>query len=147
MSDVLKRVRNAPEMKLWIPGQGEIDPRLSAAQRVVREYDERLVLARHEVTGDWVIFIKIDREWMYPVIGLGPELPENAEDLRQRMWKADAAVHGDKILRDINAHNERILKEKRDAANEAAEEVAEAFVWGFRQEGVLPKQVFVPRDL
>jgi len=145
-SAVLQRVHQA-DQKLWVPGLGEVDPNVTAAQRVVREYDERLVLARHELTGDWVVFIKLDRERMYPVIGIGPELPDNAEDLRQRLWKADTRIHGDKVLRDINAHNEKIQRESRRRALDADEQTAEALEWGFRQEGVLARKVFVPRDL
>lgn len=143
---VFERIR-AEEQKLWIPGLGEVDPRVSAAQRVVREYDERLELARHEITGDWVVYVKVDRDWLYPVIGIGPELPANAEDLRQRLRKADTRVHGDKILRQINENNERIRRESRRRGLEADEAVAEALEWGFRREGVLPRKVFVPRSL
>lgn len=143
---VFERIR-ATEQRLWIPGVGEVDPNVTAAQRVVREYDERLELARHELTGDWVVFIKIDRDSLYPVIGIGPELPANAEDLRQRLWQADAKVHGDKRLREINEHNERIRRAARARALDADGAMAEGLEWGFRREGVLPQKIFVPRDL
>lgn len=126
---------------------GEVDPNVTAAQRVVREYDERLELARHEITGDWVVFIKLDRDTLYPVIGIGPELPANAEDLRQRLMKADSKRHGDKLLRDINEHNERIRRASRARALEADEAMAEGLEWGFRREGVLTRKTFIPRDL
>ncbi|MDE2098587.1 MAG: hypothetical protein KGL39_15135 [Patescibacteria group bacterium] len=143
---VFQRIR-AEEQRLWVPGVGEVDPRVTAAQRVVREYDERLELARHEITGDWVIFVKIGRDNIYPVIGIGPELPANAEDLRQRLWKADTTIHGDRVLREINEHNRRIQAESRTRALDADEACAEAFEWGFRREGVLSPKVFIPRDL
>lgn len=145
-SAVLQSTHRA-EQKLWIPGVGEVDPRISAAQRVVREYDERLVLARHDLTGDWVIFIKVSRDNLYPVIGIGPELPENAEELRHRLWKADTKIHGTKVLDDINRHNRRLQEASRKRGLEADGEIAEAFEWGFRQEGVLSPKVFIPRDL
>lgn len=143
---VFERIR-AVDQKLWIPGMGEVDPNVTAAQRVVREYDERLELARHEITGDWVVFIKLDRDTLYPVIGIGPELPANAEDLRQRLMKADSKRHGDKLLRDINEHNERIRRASRARALEADEAMAEGLEWGFRREGVLTRKTFIPRDL
>lgn len=145
-ADILQRAHHE-ERKLWIPGKGEVDPRVNAAERVVSEYDERLVLARHEVTGDWVVFIKVDRDNIYPVIGIGPELPANAEDLRARLRATDTRIHGDKILRQINESNERIKKESRARALDADGQVAEALEWGFRREGVLSPQVFIPRDL
>jgi len=145
-TDVFARVREH-EQKLWIPGVGETDLRIVGAQRVCREYDERLTLARHEITGDWCVFIKVGRDNLYPVIGIGPELPDNAEDLRQRLWKADAQRHGDKLLRQINEHNERIKRDSRRRALDADQATAEALEWGFRQEGVLARKVFIPRDL
>lgn len=145
-SDVFARVRGA-EQRLWIPGHGEVDPNVTAAQRVVREYDERLELARHELTGDWVVFIKLGRDHLYPVIGIGPELPANAEELRHRLWKADASVHGTKHLDDINRHNRRIQEDARKRGLDADEQMAEAFEWGLRREGVLPRKIFVPSDL
>jgi hypothetical protein len=144
-ADVFQRVRDESEQRLWIPGEGEVDMRVVGCQRVCREYDDRLVLARHELTGDWVVFIKISRDNMYPVIGIGRELCD-PEELSQRLWKADAKRHGSKLLYDINEHNERLKRESRKRAIAADEEIAEAFEWGLRQEGVLAKKVFVPGD-
>lgn len=145
-ADVFQRIRDESEQKLWIPGAGEVDVQIVALQRVCREFDERLELARHEMTGDWVVFIKLDRGNLYPVIGIGRELI-SPEELRERLWKADAKRHGDKLLYQINEHNERLKRESRNKALDADEAVAEALEWGFRQEGVLSRKVFVPRDL
>lgn len=149
MTESLDALRGAQqnEQKLWIPSEGEVDVRVRAAQRVVREEDERLVLARHEITGDWVVFITLEDRNLFPVVGIGPELPSNAEDLRALLHKYDTKRHGEKFLRDINAHNERIRKESRDRALDADGQVAEALEWGFRREGVISPQVFIPRDL
>ena len=145
-ADVFARIRDESEQKLWIPGMGETDVRIVGCQRVCREFDDRLELAKHELTGDWVVFIKVDRGNLYPVIGIGRELC-SPDELRERLWKADAKRHGDKVLRDINEHNARLQRESRARALEADEATAEALEWGFRQEGVLSKKVFVPRDL
>lgn len=145
-ADVFARIRDESEPRLWIPGEGEVDMRIVGCQRVCREYDDRLVLARHELTGDWVVFIKISRSNMYPVIGIGRELCD-PEELSQRLWKSDTKRHGDKLLHQINESNEHIRRESRRRADDAAEATAEAFEWGFRQEGVLAKKVFIPRDL
>ena len=145
-ADVFARIRDESEQKLWIPGMGETDIRIVGCQRVCREFDDRLELAKHELTGDWVVFIKVDRGNLYPVIGIGRELC-TPDELRERLWKADAKRHGDKVLRDINEHNARIQRESRNRALDADEATAEALEWGFRQEGVLSKKVFIPRDL
>lgn len=144
--DVFTRIREESEQKLWVPSMGETDIRIVGCQRVCREFDERLELARHELTGDWVVFIKIDRGNLYPVIGIGRELCD-PEELRTRLWKADAKRHGEKLLHQINDSNERIRREYRHKADDAAEAAAEALEWGFRQEGVLSRKVFIPRDI
>lgn len=144
-ADVFARVRDE-EQRLWIPGSGEVDVRIVRLQRVCREYDDRLELARHELTGDWVVFIHLENGNLYPVIGIGRELCE-PDELRQRLWKADARRHGNKILRQINEHNERLQRDSRLRALDADEATAEALEWGFRQEGVLSKKVFIPRNL
>lgn len=144
-ADVFQRIR-AEEQKLWIPGKGEVDVRILALQRVCHEYDDRLELARHEITGDWVVFIKLEGGNLYPVIGIGRDLI-SPEELQKRLYKADSRRHGDKILREINENNERIKQGYRQKSDEASEAAAEAFEWGFRQEGVLSRKVFIPRDI
>lgn len=143
--DVFARVRNE-EQRLWIPGQGEISLGINRLQEVLREEDERLELAKHEITGDWVVFIKLGVDNLYPVIGIGRELC-SPEELRERLHRADAKRHGDKILQSVNQHNERIKQVSRDRALEADEAMAEGFEWGFRREGVLSRKVFIPRNL
>lgn len=145
-ADVFARIRGEAEQKLWIPGAGEVDVKIVACQRVCREYDDRLELARHELTGDWVVFIKLGRDNLYPVIGIGRDLCA-PDELRERLWKADAKRHGDKVLRQINENNDRLKRESRARALEADEQIAEAFEWGFRREGVLSPKVFIPRNL
>lgn len=145
-ADVFARIRDESEQRLYIPGAGEVDVRTLACMRVCREYDERLELARHELTGDWVVYIKINRDDLYPVIGIGPELC-SPDELRERLFKADAKRHGEKMLDRINEHNERIRREARSRAIDVDHEVAEHLEWGMRQEGALPKKVFVPRGI
>ena len=154
MSDVLNRIRGE-ETRLYLPDGSEYDPAIRGVQRAVEEYDERLVLARHEITGDWVVFIKLERNSplstdqgnLYPVVGLGPELPD-VEEVRKRLYQADARRHGSKLLDQINDHNDRLRQERRAAADEAIGETAEALEWGFRKEGWHPQtRIFVPRGI
>jgi hypothetical protein len=146
MSDLIA-VKQAPELRLWTP-QGVVDPTTSRAKRVVEQYDERLMLARHEGTGDWCVWLKkgpFGGE-PFPVVGLGKELPD-PETLERRLMQADTARHRDKILRDMNANNERIRAAEREAADQASGIAAEALEWGFRKEGAHPSpRIFVPRN-
>lgn len=147
MSEVLERVREH-EQRLWVPGRGVVDLRIERIQRAVEAYDSRLVLARHELTGDWVIFVKLGPDDLYPVIGLGPELPRSPEEVTQRLARADSRRHTESLLDQINRRNEAIRKAKRDAADEAIGETAEWFEWGYRREGWHPSpRIFVPSDI
>lgn len=141
-SDVLKRIRDE-EQKLWIPGQGMVPAHMRAAMRVVEEYDDRLILAKHEGTGDWVAFVQLGPDRMFPVIGFGRELPQ-PDEIRRILEEADTRRHGTKILQQIERENARIQREKRAAATEAIEEAAEYADFGFRKFAGIKTQIFVP---
>lgn len=142
--EILQRVRQAGPEHIWIPGRGNLTAAESEAQRFIEEYDERFVLARHNVTGDWVIFVKLARDDLYPVMGLGREIPP-LEEIKRRMYQADALRRGDEIRQEINRRNEDIQKAKRAAADAAIGETAEHLEWGYRREGWHPNpRIFVP---
>ena len=120
-----------------------VDFRLRRAIKTVSDYDDRLILALHEVTGDWVAFIQLGPDRMYPVIGFGKELPEPHE-IRETLERHDTHRHGDKLLRQIQETNDRIQREKRQAVDEAIEESAEYAAWGIgRYLGSKPR-IFIP---
>lgn len=147
MSNAL-RADQAP--RIWTP-TGMVDRELRKAQRVVEQYDERLMLARHEGTGDWCVWLKPKAnpfgDLPYPVIGLGPTLP-SPEEIERQIVKADAARRGDEILREINAANDKLRAEKERAADDASGQGAEALEWGFRKMSAHPTpRIFVPRSV
>jgi hypothetical protein len=142
MTDVLSRIAHE-EQKLYIPGQGYVDLHLRRAMKAVEEYDDRLILAKHEVTGDWVAFIQLGPDRMFPVIGFGRELP-HPDEIRRILEQADTHRHGDRILRQIRETNDRIQREKRARATEAIEEAAEYADFGFRKYAGLKPQIFIP---
>ncbi|MGE5595460.1 MAG: hypothetical protein ACM3S1_05430 [Hyphomicrobiales bacterium] len=141
-SDALKSIRDV-EQRLWIPGQGTVPVHMRAAQRAVEEYDDRLILARHEITGDWVAFIQLGPDRMFPVIGFGKELP-HPDEIRATLERADTRRHGTKILDQIQRENARIQREKRAMAAEAIEEAAEYADFGFRKFAGVKTQIFIP---
>ena len=138
----LNRIANE-ELKLYIPGQGMVDLHLRRAMKTVSDYDDRLILARHEHTGDWVAFIQLGPDRMFPVIGFGKELP-HPDEIRNTLERADTHRHGDKLLRQIQETNDRIQREKRQAATEGLEEAAEYADFGFRKYMGLKPQIFIP---
>lgn len=144
--NILRRVVDAPEQGLYIPGQGFVDFRLRNAVKAVEEYDDRLILARHEYTGDWVAFVQLGPDRMFPVIGFGRDLPE-PDEIRRILEKHDTRRHGEKILRDIQEHNDRLQKEIRDRADEGSGIAAEAMEWGVRKMTGNTSKIFVPRGI
>jgi hypothetical protein len=142
MSDALKNLAHE-ELKLWIPGQGTVPYYLRRAMKEVEDYDDRLILAKHEITGDWVAFIQLGPDRMFPVIGFGKELP-HPDEIRRILEQADTHRHGDKLLRQIQETNDRIQREKRAAAADAIEEAAEYADFGFRKYAGLKPQIFIP---
>jgi hypothetical protein len=146
LSDALIRVKTAADTRLWIPGHGLVEAGIARASKIVEDYDEKLMLARHEVTGDWCVFLKKGPFGEpFPVIGLGKELP-SSQEITDKLLAADTSRRGDQILRDLNAHNERLREPKRSAADTASGIAAEALEWGFRKQGAHPiPRIFVPR--
>lgn len=142
MTDALKNIRDE-EQRLWIPGYGTVPAHMRAAVRTVEEYDDRLILAKHEGTGDWVAFVQLGPDRMFPVIGFGKELPR-PEEIRSILERHDTRRHGDKVLREIERENARIQAEKRKAVDEAIEEAAEYADFGFRKFAGVKPQIFIP---
>lgn len=142
MTDSLHNIAHE-EQKLYIPGQGFVDLHLRRAMKAVEKYDDRLILARHEHTGDWVAFIQLGPDRMFPVIGFGKELP-HPDEITRTLERADTHRHGDKILRQIQEHNDRLQREKRALAAEAVEETAERAEFGFRKYTGQKPLIFIP---
>lgn len=127
-NDIIKRAANE-EQKLYIPGRGTVDFRVKRAAKAVSDYDDRLELALHEHTGDWVAFVQLGPDRMFPVIGFGRDLPEPHE-IREILERHDTHRHGDRILREIQEMNDRLMAEKRKSVDTAIEETAEYAEWG-----------------
>lgn len=124
--ELMQRVKES-DTRIWTPTGG---PELQAAQ-AVKDYDPKLELGRHALTGDWVIWLMRRGEDPIPVIGIGPVLP-SPEALQARLRAADTRVHGDAMLRRMNEENEAWEREQAKAAEEASGIAAEAYEWAHR---------------
>lgn len=145
-NSIIKAVQAAPEQKLYIPGAGGgmVDLAFKRAERAVRNYDDRLILAMHEHTGDWVAFVQLpNSDNMFPVIGFGRELP-HPDEIRVILERHDAQRHGDKLIRQIQENNDRIQRELRAAGDEATERAVEAAEFGIRKYTGRKTKVFIP---
>jgi hypothetical protein len=124
--------------KIWIPGRGDYDMRAWKVDRVVREYNDRLMFGRNEDTGDWCVFIEVPRpDPPVPVLGFGTEIPEPEEALK-RLYKADTARHGMKIYDEIVKSQEEYKERYRKASDEASEETSEVLEHFLRKRGKSP---------
>jgi hypothetical protein len=111
----------------------------------VEEYDADLTIGRHEQTGDWVILLKRGPEGRpYPVFGLGPELP-SPERIKQKLYEGDVRRHGGRIAEKLERQMAAKRASQRSEAQQATEEVADAFLWAARKDGKasIPR-IFVP---
>jgi hypothetical protein len=142
-NEIVKRIVAEEEQRLFIPGQGFVDFRLKRAAKVVSDYDDRLILALHEGTGDWVAFIQLGPDRMFPVIGFGKELPP-PDEIRAILERHDTHRHGDKLLRQIQETNDRIQGEKRKAVDNAIEEAADYAEWGIARHLGSKTRIFIP---
>lgn len=120
---------------LYLPGRGMVNLAETQVARAVSEYDEKLMFAHHPEFGQWLICIKIERDLpedvgtyldgqrVYPVLAFS-QMPSADEALRQ-LHRADTMRHGQQMLDDMHAFNERQKEPQRRAAEEADSILAE----------------------
>ena len=135
-------------MKLFIPGHGNVDSRVYLIDRALNAYDERLMFARNEDTGDWCVYTRMPHpEPPFPVFGCGREIPD-VNDLMVRVQQGDLMRNGDRIYNDMIKSQEVYkanLKYKGDQASEESAEVVELFL---RKNGRSPIiKEFISKDI
>lgn len=128
--------------KLWMPGLGAVDPAVRRAARAVEQYDESLRLARHEVTGDWVVTVG---ESGHPVFGFGRELP-HPDDIEKKLGRHDIKRHGKKIMDQLARAAERERLDAQYRVEEADEATADAMAHFYAKHGDKRAiRIFVPK--
>ena len=133
-------VPEAP-VRLWLPGLGVTDLRVRKVVKAVKEYDHALNLARHEITGDWVIIIG---EEGHPVWGFGKELP-NPEDVQHILGKRDVKRNGRRILDQSRREAAKRKADEQYRISETDGVAAEHFEHAFRKQGAHPTpRIFLP---
>jgi hypothetical protein len=130
-------------VKLWLPGIGVTDLRVRKVVKAVKQYDESLNLARHEITGDWVVIIGDNG---FPVFGFGKELP-HPDDVERKLGAHDIKRHGKKMMDHLAREAERKRLDSQYRVEESNGELAEHLEQAFRAQGVHPTtRIFVPRS-
>lgn len=146
----------APQHPIWIPGSlGVVDVQTWRVAQKVREYDERLVLARNEDNGQWCIFMRMPRggDWpeLLPVLGLTepPHDPRSLDpqEVVHRIHNADTLRQGSKILDDIVRTNQAIRDRTDDVNRERSAQVAEVAASAMMRAGTAPVSVNPVRRL
>ena len=136
-------VPEAP-IKLWLPGLGVTDLRVRKVARAVKQYDETLELARHEVTGDWVV---TKGESGHPIFGFGQELPP-ADAVEHILGRHDISRHGDRILGQLEREAEEQRRKDAYAADQHNEELAERLLHEYDKVGARRRiKVYVPKGV
>ena len=124
-----------------------MDIRALKVENADRAYDERLMFARNEETGDWCVFIRMPRPAEpYPVCGFGREIPE-VDDVMLRIRRADTMRNGEAIYKDLVKSQEQhraALKYKGDQATDESVEVVEHFM---RKHGKSPIIKSLPKGV
>lgn len=134
----------APERNILVPGRGVLNLDAEAVNRAVSAHDERLRFGFNETNQDWVIYIKMPRDFnsyyyiegepVYPVLGFGSSIPLPDEAV-SRLSRADTLAHGMNILERMNKENAKIEASYKDEADALTEEVAERIEHAIRKDG------------
>jgi hypothetical protein len=144
MEDSTGAFLSEAETKLWLPGLGAADPEVRRVAKAVDAYDPALRLAKHEVTGDWVICIGDNG---HPVFGFGRGLP-NPEDVAGMLAKHDVKRNGKRILEALEKQRQRDLLDSQYRVSEGDEASAEAAEWFYNKHGARRRTtVYVPKGV
>jgi hypothetical protein len=144
MEDSERTIVPEAPCKLWLPGLGVVDPRIRRAVIAVRDYDPDLKLARHEITGDWVVVLREDG---FPIFGFGPELPD-PETVAIRLGAHDIKRHRRKMMDQLARDAARRRAEDQYKVDEADGATAEAMADFYAKHGAKKAtRIFVPRGV
>jgi hypothetical protein len=118
------------------PRLGLVDSAVFRLDKTVNEYDAKLHLDRHPETGDWAVYIDMERpQPPYPVLGLGKTLP-TTDQLLQKLRESDSQRHD--IRKKINEANEAHMREIDRKSRDEVGKAAEVTEWLARAQGMRP---------
>ena len=113
----------------------------------LKRYDDKLMFARNEETGDWCVYSRMPYpEPPYPVFGFGQELPE-VHVVMDRVKSGDLRKNSDRLYNEIVKSQEKYradLQYKGDQASGESAEVVEKFL---RIHGKSPVIKSLPKNI
>lgn len=114
---------------------GLVDKRVVELDAAANQYDEKLLLDRHPDTGQWTVYIKLERPLEpYPLFVLGDELPTKWE-LTERLQASDSQKRD--IRAQMNKANEAYVASLDAKTREEVGKAAEAVEFIARKQGML----------
>ena len=123
-------------MNLWLPNTMNYDA--YRVDRALHAYDERLMFARNEDTGDWCVFVRMPRpQEPFPLMGFGDSIPE-PNFVLAKVQEGHLVKHKERIWKEIIDSQKEYKKGFADRADDARDESVEAIEFMMRQEGKSP---------
>ena len=134
------------DQNILVPGRGLVNLKAERVNRAVMEYDERLRFGFNPVNNDYIIYIKMPRDFeayyyiegepVYPCIGFGDEIPDPGEAV-VRLQQADTWRHGATIYNRVMDSQARVRANQADEADAVNQDVAERLTHKLRKEGII----------
>jgi hypothetical protein len=123
-------------MNLWLPNTMNYDA--YRVDRAVHAYDERLMFARNEETGDWCVFVRMPSpQPPLPVFGFGARIPDPVEALA-KVQEGHLVKHKERIWREITESQEKYRRDLEYQGDQATEETVEVVEHFMRKHGKSP---------
>ena len=115
---------------------GLVDAAVYQLDKAATEYDERLFLDKHRDTGEWCLYVLLERpQKPYPVFVLGDRLPTK-DAFIQRLRESDTQRNDirEQVNKANEAHQASIDAKKREEIGKGAE----AMEYILRKQGAIP---------
>ena len=133
-------------MQLFIPGHGNMSSKQFLIIDALKRYDDKLMFARNEETGDWCVYSRMPYpEPPFPVFGFGQEIPE-VHVVMDRVKSGDLRKNSDRVYRDIIKSQEKYRANLQYNADQASEESAEVVEKFMRIHGKSPLIKSLPKN-
>ena len=134
-------------MELFIPGHGNMSSKQFLIVSALKDYDEKLMFARNEETGDWCVYSRMPYpEPPFPVFGFGPELPDK-QTVMDGVKSGDLRRNSDRIYNDIIRSQEKYRSDMEYKSNQASEESTEVVEQFMRKNGKSPIVKSFPKNI
>lgn len=132
-------------MNLWLPNGMNMDA--YRVDRAVNAYDERLMFARNEDTGDWCVFVRMPApKPPMPVFGFGDRIPDPVEAVA-KVQEGHLVRHKERIWKEVVDSQEQYRKDLKYKGDQATDESVEVIEHFMRKHGKSPVVKSLPKGV